>query len=255
MCRKLSVDSFDYTFEEYLMNGLFTECSQRSLNKKCPRRVDRRFEDSFLPIPFLLEGQYPTQFFFLPRHAKDVINPQGEKVATGALNKLIDMVKSAKHSVHFEIFFFTHWDLADAMLAKIDANPNFSLQGVFNNKGGKRSVQGRLCDKVDFDLPAQERKIDFYIVDLAGKLHSKLMVKDGLCALDDSERPPNLDCTGVTPEVCTGSANWSVRAMTNNQEFIFCTQHPEIVAFHEREFMRVKKGMMYHEESCDRSID
>lgn len=110
-----------------------------------------------------------------------------------AISEVMAEVNSATESIYFSIFFLTHNELRDALLAAHDRG--VTIRGVWDLLGASNAFSDdeALCEA---GIPI---KIENYI----GKMHNKLMI---------------IDVNGVSPRVITGSMNWSAAGDEDNDE-------------------------------------
>ncbi len=122
--------------------------------------------------------------------------------------KLVDLVGSAKKSVHFMAFTYTHKDLATAMIAQ--AKAGLEVQGVIENRGAS---QGALPSLVCAKLPV---KVD------GNKytMHHKVIILDG-------------------NTVITGSFNFTVSADKENDDNVIVIHSAAVAAQYEKEFQKI----------------
>ena len=150
------------------------------------------------PHPVLEVGGNPVEVYFSPED--------------GTLERVLDLVRDAGHSVRFMAYSFTDDDLAQAL---IDVhNAGVAVAGVLDqaqalsNTGGE--YQNLLRAGIDVRLDGNP-----------GSMHHKVLIIDG-------------------EVVVTGSYNFSKSARTRNDENTLILQNPEIAARYLEEFERVR---------------
>jgi phosphatidylserine/phosphatidylglycerophosphate/cardiolipin synthase-like enzyme len=129
-----------------------------------------------------------------------------DKIST----KLVPLIKTAKKSIHFLAFSFTHEEIGKAMLTQ--AKNGVEVRGVFENVGSdtKYSEYGAM----------KQAKLDVLTDGNPYTMHHKVIIIDGEI-------------------VVTGSYNFSASADEDNDENLLIFYSPAIASQYEAEFLRV----------------
>lgn len=145
----------------------------------------------------------------------------------GLTNQIIQAINTADYEIYISIFAFSTATVADAIHAKMQANPEFVVKGVFEetywNTSWSMSLPMRGLGESGWDPPADVYK-DSVRADLGLKrLHHKVMIIDG-------QHP------GSNPMVITGSMNWSDNGENLNDENLLIIEDPNVVNLFVQEF-------------------
>jgi len=124
------------------------------------------------------------------------------------LSHLLELVGSAKKSIHFMAFTYTQKDLAAAMIAR--AKAGVKVQGVFENRGAS---QGAMPDLFCAKLPVQVDGNKY-------TMHHKVIILDGVT-------------------VITGSYNFTNSADESNDDNVLIIHSPALAARYEKEYQRI----------------
>jgi len=130
---------------------------------------------------------------------------------TGVADKILDVLQTARASIHFLAFSFTRQDFTDAMIERAQAG--VTVQGVFEKRqvsaGADQAWQALTGAGLDVRLDGN-----------AYTMHNKVIIVDGQI-------------------VITGSYNFSANAEEQNDENILIIHHAEIAAAYEQAWQRV----------------
>ncbi len=125
-------------------------------------------------------------------------------------NKLVDLVKGAKKSIHFMAFSFTLSDLGQAM--RTQAKKGVEVRGVFETRGSDTQYS-------EYEAMRKAR-LDVLTDGNPYTMHHKVIIIDGEI-------------------VVFGSYNFTSNADQSNDENLLIIYSPEIAAQFEAEFLRV----------------
>ena len=124
------------------------------------------------------------------------------------MDKLVQYVQGAQHTIHFIAFTYTDQDLAAAMIER--AKAGVEVKGVIENRGAS---QGALVPLFCAKLPVQVDGNKY-------TMHHKVIIIDNQF-------------------VITGSFNFTKSADTANDDNVIVIHSPALAALYEEEFQRV----------------
>jgi phosphatidylserine/phosphatidylglycerophosphate/cardiolipin synthase-like enzyme len=134
---------------------------------------------------------------------ENYFSPEDEVMA-----KLVALVGSAKKSVHYIIFTYTHLDLSNAMIAR--AKAGVQVSGVIEDRGAS---QGALVPLFCAKLPVKTDGNKY-------TMHHKVIIIDG-------------------ETVITGSYNFTKSADDSNDDNVLVIHSPAVAALYEQEYQKL----------------
>ena len=137
----------------------------------------------------------------------------------GVIGRIVHAIGEADSSVHFSIYSFTRSEVSAAMQSRVDAVSGFRLRGVFDTDQRDGDGSYSQWPVMNSWTPAP----DIHLDGEEGLLHHKVLIVDG-------------DFSGSNPLVVTGSANWSTRAETANDENILIIRSSDAANQYLQEF-------------------
>lgn len=172
--------------------------------KKRPRSLNNTF----------VVNNYPVEVYFSPYQGQD------------AMDRLIELVNSAEHSVHYMIFAHTHDELASAMIYAARQR-NIPVYGIHDNtfvvgvsEEAPRIYSAAINNDGSFHptgpFPRWDGNENTKIRGNpahGGKMHCKTLI---------------IDAGTPKAKMATGSFNWSNNAINNNDENMIVIHNPKI---------------------------
>lgn len=178
----------------------------RITDPKIIANYQAKFNESFVKKLFGAKAEvkvpYPTMAIDGVK-VENYFSPEDEVMA-----KLVTLVGSAKKSIHFIAFTYTHADLSSAMIAR--AKAGVQVAGVIENRGAS---QGALVPLFCAKLPVKTDGNKY-------TMHHKVIIIDGEI-------------------VITGSYNFTKSADDSNDDNVLIIHSPAVAALYEQEYQKL----------------